>query len=235
MRQFLRSLLSWCGPNQAKRTRMARHSGSVRPDLESLEARDLLSTTPLLSAGHDVMPSSVKLHVLHTHATHHLTTAAHLPVHRLVHSFAAPPSIAGDHFLVYSAYYPGPHRFHNLTVQSLSQTGTTNDGGPLYAATGVWDSRAWSGTVGWHPSLSEFVLDATWTDAGKTYTLDADVTAPSSNWYAGDLQFEGRLNDGNLLSLVHGQQTGRWHLPPSGGTNLAGDFFTVRTGLSGGT
>src|SRR5581483_3105508 len=229
MNEFLRGLLSIVTGASRRPARRARLG------VESLEGREVPSASPLVAHGH---PPVVLAHVAHlhhpvhhahhVHGIHHHLPVRHGPLTLVTPLVAPAPDLTGDTFSVLARYYPGAHRFHDLKIQTLTPTtGTTNDGGPVVAANGTWGGVAWSGTAGWHPSLNDFALDVQWADGGKTYHLNADVTPPTGSWTARDLALEGRLDDGSLLSLVHGQQTSGLHLWPTGGVNLLGDSFTV--------
>jgi hypothetical protein len=205
----------------------------ARPLVETLEGRALLSVAPgltLLAQAELQVTQAVTSHTAthgasqpHHHAVHH-----HAPVHHIVrHALPAAPALTGDNFFIFAYSYPTVtvNQFHNLKILSMAQTtGTTNDGGPIFNATGTWDSQPWSGTLGWHPTVNDFVVNAQWTYIGHTFSLQADITPAAASWSTGDLQVNGQFING---SPVHGQQTSRLHLPPSGGVNLVGDVFTV--------
>lgn len=233
MNTFLHSVLSVFTKLSHRPTRSPAQNRRLRPEMESLEGRELPSATPLLAPVAKKHPQA--RHVRHVHR-HVAVSPVIAPVLNAVSAgnlVAAPaaasaPNLVGDTFFIYSKFYPGVHHFHKLKIQSMTQTGgSTNDGGPVFALTGTWDGPAVTGTLGWHPSLNEFVFDGHWTDAGQSYRLNADITPPVGSWTAGDLQFEGRLDNGSFVSLVHGQQTSFVPFPPTGGVNLAGNLFTI--------
>jgi hypothetical protein len=100
-----------------------------------------------------------------------------------------------------------------LKILNVTANGQSNSLGPLFNITGTWDGKSFTyGTLGWEPSLAQYVLDIQWIDGGKTYAAVANVTAPSGNWYAGDLQLTAWWHDSSqVVRQAYGQQTGGPH------------------------